>query len=132
MLCQSDDMLCTNKEYLLYKDFKENNQLFLQHMNRTFPCGFIDREKESQMWTDTYKTRVASCIENTLTRGGNATTNLAESYCPKKYDAFELQEFMMVPCRKPTHKNYIAEGNDRYCSKRHQIFGNQTKRKDIT
>ena len=133
MLDSSDFMLATNIYELQFKDKRQNDLSYIYQMSRTQPRCLIDRGNELAFLSDNYKNKNANCSECVLDRGGNMPTNSIDRPCPKpEYTKFYLNEFLLVPCPKPTYKNYIVCDEDKCCSKRHQLFKNITKRKDIT
>ena len=132
MIDRSDFMLKTNIESLQFRHISENDKAFDYQMSRTAPRCFVDRAFESRLLNDNYKVRTPYCDGCTANRGGNHPGCEIYKSCPHpEYSKYYLGEFLMVPCPKPTYKNYIVCDTDKCCSKRHQLFKNLTKRKDI-
>jgi hypothetical protein len=125
---KSDFMLFNNISDLQFKDKKINDMSYMYQMSRTTPRCLIDRGDELNFLK--YK---PICVDAINTRGGNYTKCEPERSCPHpEYTKYYLNEFLLTPCPKPTYKNYIVCGEDKCCSKRHQLFKNITKRKDIS
>lgn len=147
-LDKSDYMLHTNIAETQFKEMRQNDKAFIYQMSRTAPRCSMDRGREFSLWADNYKTKTPFCNGCTATRGGNHSKQgcLPSRSCPHpEYSRQYMGEFLLVPCPKPTHKNYIVCERDenfsnnselrdcgKCCSKRHQLFKNVTKRKDIT
>lgn len=134
---KSDFMLATNISYLQFKDKRANDMAFLYQMGQNVPRCMMDRAAESALWKDTYRTKTPFCSEGTMSRGNNMGCE-PDRPCPKPmYSPHLLKDWLLTPCSPPIHKNYIvfgknANGNEAYCSKQHQMFKNNTKRKDLT
>lgn len=130
---KSDYMLFTNISDLQFKDKRTNDLQFIYQMSRTAPRCMIDRGDELKFFKDIYANKIPFCNPCTDTRGGNYPGCERQRSCPKpEYSKYYMQDFLLVPCPKPTHKNYLVCDEDHCCSKRHQLFKNITKRKDIT
>lgn len=122
---QSDYILYHNISDLQFKDKRTNDLFFKYQMSQSLPRCFIDREKEHQFWLDNYKSKIPTC--NDL----NNCNKEPLRPCPE-YSKYFLNEFLLFPCPKPTHKNYLVCDKEKCCSQRHQLFKNITKRKDLT
>ena len=135
-LGKSDHMLYTNIAATQFKEMRQNDQAFIYQMSRTAPRCTMDRGAEFSLLSDNYKANAPYCTPCTANRGGNHPGCKPKRSCPHpEYSRYYLGEFLLVPCPKPTHKNYLVceqEDCGKCCSKRHQLFKNVTKRKDIT
>ena len=124
----SDAMLYTNISDLQFKDKKQNDSQYMYQMSQTIPKCLMDCEKEHALQTTNYKSKMPTCISED--RGGNNITCATQRTCPHpEYSKYYLSEFLLVPCPKPTHQNYVVCDEAQCCSKRHQLFKNLTKRK---
>ena len=127
---QSDYMLYTNIADVQFAHKRANDLSFIYQMSRPAPRCMMNRDIESKFQIKGYRTMCNPCTER---RGGNAVACGSDRSCPHpEYSRFYMNEFLMVPCPHPTHKNSIVCSEDSCCSKRHQLFKNITKRKDIT
>ena len=146
-LDKSDHMLYTNISELQFKDKRTNDLQYIYQMSQSINNCRIDRGDELKLFKDIYENKVAICNSCTDTRGGNyvgcepslpcytynnAYKEIQNLETRPEYSKYYLNEFLLTPCPKPTYKNYIVCGEDRCCSKRHQLFNNMTKRRDIT
>jgi hypothetical protein len=128
--CMSDAILCNNLTYHDYLHRKDNDRAFCWRMNG---CILPDKKPidvESHLWK---KEKEAMCGEIMNIRAGNAKDYI----CPHPtatvgYDnmssAPNMNDYLMVPCRINTYRNYIACDDKKCCSIRHQMFMNHTKR----
>jgi hypothetical protein len=133
MLQNSDYMLYTNISDLQLKDKRQNDLSYIYQMSRTQPRCLIDRGDELKFFADNYKNKTTICNDCITNRGGNGVVCNTDKSCPKPiYDSYFIKDFLLVPCPKPTYKNYGVCNEDKCCSKRHQLFKNVTKRKDIS
>ena len=133
---RSDYMIYTKIAELQLKDKRINDISYIYQMSRTIPRCLIDRGDELFLFKDIYKNKTPFCNNCTDTRGGNYPGCEPQRNCPKpEYTQYYMNEFLLTPCPKPTHKNYLVcdqTNCGKCCSKRHQLFGNITKRKDIS
>lgn len=129
-LAKSDHMLCTNSAYLHYKDKKLNDGIFVAHMSNPRDMCLRDIDRENSLWI-TESSRKATCFPMLPTRGGNEGCE-PDRPCPKIYTNYNLNEFLLIPCPKPTYRNYLVFNDKKMCSKSHQALNNWTKRRDIT
>ena len=138
LIDKSDHMLFTNISDLQIKDKRTNDLQYIYQMSQNKPRCLIDRGDELHLLKNIYNNKTPLYNNCIATRGGNSPGCEPERSCPKpEYSKYYLNEFLLVPCPKPTYKNYlvggqIADNSFKYCSKRHQLFKNITKRKDIT
>lgn len=127
---KSDYMLYTSISDLQFKDKRTNDLAYMYQMSRTKPKCLIDRGDELDLFKEIYKNKIPFCNNCTNTRGGNYQGCEPVKECPKpEYEKYFLNEFLLTPCPKPTHMNYINCNEEKCCSIRHQLFKNQTKRK---
>jgi hypothetical protein len=126
LLQQSDAMLCMNIEYLQFKHKKETDMGIMNSFYPSVPCGIRNVGEEYKLWTETFGTKVASCDEQIMTRGGNNhgyhggfNPDIKNKNC----------EFLLDPCPTNTFQNYLVGDDKKICSLRHQTFNNITKRR---
>lgn len=119
---KSDFMLWTNISDLQFKDKRTNDLAYLYQMTRSPVCA-IDRTLESHLLLDHYRSKTPACVTNYCGHPEPIDP------CPG-FDRYNLAEFLIVPCIKPTHKNYVICGEDKCCTKQHQLFKNLTKRRN--
>lgn len=134
----SDEILCTYLKYLNHKERKANEEFMLRQFSY---CTIQDRDidKESMFWL---KQSENDCrVLTHKTRGGNAkseicsTPNASGTKVPEVkagYDNFtskSLEEYLLIPCKMNTYRNYVSCDVGKCCSIRHQLFMNQTKKK---
>jgi hypothetical protein len=136
LLDQSDDIRCNNINFLRFKDKKQNDTMFCMRMNGcTVPKEPKNIDNESKLWRGS---RGANCsLPYYLTRGGNSKKCPTPVTETRKdaivgYDNFEsaysLNNYLMVPCKQNTFRNYVQCDNEKCCSIRHQLFMNVTRR----
>lgn len=133
MLEKSDYMLSTNIFDMQFRDKRTNDIAFEYQMSRTAPRCLVDRGAEHGFLKDSYRNKIPACNACTATRGGNHPGCEPQRSCPHpEYSRYYMSEFLLMPCPKPTHKNYVVCGADKCCAKRYQLFKNWTKRKDFS
>lgn len=124
---QSDSMLFTNISHLQFKDRKTNDLNFIYQMSKSTNRCRMDRDAEFKMLTQNYRSKQQTCVKEL------SSYREPNRPCPHpELDQYYMQEFLLTPCFKPTYKNHLVCNEDKCCSKRHQLFKNVTKRKDIT
>lgn len=122
---KSDAMLCRNIEYLQFQHKRQTDQNMMGAFYPSVPCGIRDVSREYKLWTETFGTKVATCDETIMTRGGNN-----HGYYRYNPDVTNKNcEFLLDPCPKNTFKNYLIQDHEKICSLRHQTFNNVTKRR---
>jgi hypothetical protein len=131
---QSDFMLQTNISDLQFKDRRTNDLSFIYQMSQPQSRCLIDRGNELKFFKDQYLNKTPFCNDCTDNRGGNATKCAKDRSCPHpSYVRFFMRDdYLIVPCPKPTYKNYVTCNEEKCCSRNHQLFKNWTKRKIIT
>jgi hypothetical protein len=117
---KSDEMLYTNISYLHFKDKKINDSQFIYQMSKAQPLCLMNRDLESEMWKDNYRTKNPICFNKSL-----------NSNCDKFNNSELLKDWLIKPCAPPTHKNYVIQDDNKICTKQHQFYNNITKRKDV-
>lgn len=126
---QSDTLLCNNIENLQFSHKRENDLSYMYNLSRTMPNRIRNIAEEYQMWTQSFKTRVADCTTDIIKRGGNNVvpplTQCAGFEC---FKPCYTQEFQTIPCKNNTHKNYLVSDDNKVCTLSHQLFNNVTKR----
>jgi hypothetical protein len=129
---KSTFMLYNTISELQFADKKRNDLAFLYQMGQTVPRCLMDRGKEHGLFLDHYRTKMPLCNECIENRGGNELGCEPVRSCPHpEYSKYYMNEFLLVPCPKPTYRNHGVCGEEKCCSKRHQLFKNWTKRKDL-
>ena len=124
---QSDFMIYTDIATLQFKDKRTNDLAYLYQMSRTTPRCLVDRGQEKLMQQGDDKRMCNKFING---RGGNYPGCEPTRSCPHpEYSRYYMNEFLLVPCAKPTYKNYIRCDDVKCCSIQHQLFNNWTKRK---
>ena len=126
LLTTSDAILCNNIEFLQFKHKKETDLNFMNSFKVSTPCGIRDVSKEYKLWTETFGTKVATCDEIIMTRGGN-NHGYNGDFQPDVNN--KACEYLMNPCQKNTFRNHLVEDTEKVCSLRHQMFNNNTKRR---
>jgi len=140
---KSDYMLCTNSAYLQYKDKKQNDETFVEQMSQTQQWCIRDIDIESKFFIDNSKaTKQATCTPLIYQRGGSAyncepdktcsDSTCSSTACPDEYLKYKIKDFLLIPCKKNTYKNYQIFNDKIQCSKSHQMLNNWTRRKDLT
>lgn len=123
-------MVYTSISDLQFQDKKRNDLQYQYQMSKTTPRCLIDRGDELKLFKEIYKTKTPFCNSCTNNRGGNHPGCTPDRSCPHpEYAKYYLNEFLLVPCPKPTHLNYVECDDKKCCSIRHQLFRNNTKRK---
>jgi hypothetical protein len=125
---KSDKMMCNTKANNMYKYLKENDTLFLQRMRNTQPVHVRDIGKE---WSHMIDPKMYICNDVINTRGGNAVYCEADKSAAgyNNYTKYHMNEYLLVPCKENTWKNYVQCDNNKCCSVKHQMYDNQTKRR---
>jgi hypothetical protein len=128
-LQQSDTILCNNIENLQFSHKRENDLRYMYNLSRTMPNKIKNVAEEYQMWTQSFRTRVADCTDTILNRGGNVVvkpfTNCAGYEC---FQPCYTKELTYVPCKNNTFKNHLVKDDEKVCTSNHQLFNNVTKR----
>lgn len=128
-LQQSDIILCNNIENLQFSHKRENDLSYMYKLSQTMPNKIRNVAHEYQMWTQSFKTRVADCTNDILKRGGNnvvpSLTQCAGYECFKPCYA---KEFQTIPCKNNTFRNHLVNDDNKVCTLSHQLFNNVTKR----
>ncbi len=129
-LQQSDTILCNNIENLQFSHKRENDLAYMYKLSRSMPNRIRNVTEEYQMWTQSFKTRVANCSEDILKRGGNDVipnlTQCAGYECLLK--PCYTHEYQIEPCKNNSFKNYLVNDDLKVCTLSHQLFNNVTKR----
>lgn len=128
---QSDDMQCNNIEYLQFSHKRENELMFMAPLSKPLNNQIRNVTSEYDMWTQTFTSRVPTCTEAIAFRGGNNRIPIAPNKLCAGFSCFGdayTQEYVVVPCKKNTFKNYVVEDDKKICSSSHQLFNNMTKR----
>lgn len=130
----SDNILCNNLNYFDFYQAKDNNQAFCWQMQGCVLPGDKMIDSETHLWRG--KKEDDCTIGLFETRGGNAK----DPTCGKKvnkidvaagydnYTANSLENYLLVPCKQNTFRNYVNCDQNKCCSIRHQMFMNLTKR----
>lgn len=128
-LMQSDTLLCTNIENLQFSHKRDNDLSYIYPLSRTMPNKIRNVAEEYQMWTQSFKTRVANCTEDILKRGGNdVVPSLTQCGGYECFRPCYTKEVQTIPCKNNTFKNYLVDDDVKICSLSHQLFNNVTRR----
>lgn len=129
----SDRILCTDITYWNYEVNKNNESILQRQFQHSALCN-KDVNKETLLLL---KHRERDCqVITQNTRGGNAKSQICDtsSYSiPVGYDNFSstsLAEYLVIPCKQNTYRNYLGCNATDCCSIRHQLFWNHTKKKN--
>lgn len=129
---RSDAMICNHVAYNQFQWRKANDLMFYWKMGAPQNAHIMDRCKENKMRMGF--SRACEVSDRIFERGGNNTEcepkHFAKGFL--NYNNYHLNEWMIVPCPENTWKNYLVSDKEKTCSKRHQIYMNNTKRKGIT
>lgn len=128
-LHQSDTLLCNNIENLQFSHKRENDLSYMYSLSRTMPNRIRNVGDEYQMWTQSFRTRVADCTDDILKRGGNnIVPPLSQCAGYECFKACHTKEFQTIPCKNNSHRNYLVNDSQKVCALSHQLFNNLTKR----
>lgn len=128
---QSDDVLCHNIQNLQFAHKRENDVAYMLHLSKPLNNQIRDVKSEYNLWTQTFATRVATCTDDIVTRGGNNKIPPVQNNLCSGYECFTkpyTSEYMMLPCKQNTFKNYLVHDDKKICTSTHQLFNNMTKR----
>lgn len=133
-LKMSDNIVCNNLNYFDFYHRKGNDHAFCWQMQGCMLPGEKAFDKETHLWRG--KKEDDCTIGLFETRGGNAKAmtceksliNIEQAAGYDNYNANSLTEYLMVPCRQNTFRNYLNCDDKKCCSIRHQMFMNHTKR----
>lgn len=128
-LQMSDAILCNNMKHLNFYEKKKDDLAFCWQMHN---CSLPEEkvvDNETRLWRGK---KEADCSVGYFTvRGGNAKPCNTAPYGPAGYDNYtseSLQDYLLIPCKQNTFRNYIRCDDKKCCSIRHQMFMNHTKR----
>ena len=130
----SDNIICNNMKYYDFYGKKKDDLAFCWQMHN---CNRLPEKvinDETMLWRG-HKEKNCD-LGYMKTRGGNIKEYLCKEMKkpmgPAGYDNYNaqsLQDYLLVPCKQNTFKNYINCDDKKCCSIRHQMFMNHTKRK---
>ncbi len=129
---QSDHISCNTRAYLGWNHTRMNDEIFLRNIRGTGQSRIRDVEEESKLQKEIFKSKEYLCTPMINQRGGNAMPCAGDDRLKQGYNnftAYHLSEYLMVPCKKNTFRNFVDCDEDRCCSVSHQLFNNMTKRK---
>ncbi len=128
---QSDSVQCNNHAYSVFKHKQENDSIFINNMTKVLPHCVRPIDDESKLWAGSQSTRIYTCTQDMMIRGGNAPNIpppcLKAGY--KTWPSRHPNDFLLYPCETNTWRNYIDCDASKCCSIHHQMFDNVTKRK---
>lgn len=128
-LQQSDTLLCGNIENLQFSHKRDNDLSYMYNLSRSMPNRIRNVGEEYQMWTQSFKTRVADCTDDILKRGGNdVIPNLSQCGGYECFKPSYTNEYQIVPCKNNSFRNYLVNDLEKVCTSSHQLFNNITKR----
>jgi hypothetical protein len=130
-LGKSDDILCNNMRYYNFYAKLKDDRAFCHQMQNCYLPSQKEIDAETKLWRG--KKGMDCSIGYHLTRAGNSKTPSCKppykSYAGyDNYNNESLEEYLMIPCKQNTFRNYVACDNNKCCSIRHQLFMNNTKR----
>lgn len=126
----SDFMLCNSYAALVYDHKRANDEVFTNIICRDRPVCVRDIDKESRLWMETKNSRVKTCTDDIMNRGGNATFPTAHINAGfSAWPDVNANDFLLNPCRENTWKNHLHADDEKLCSIKHQMFMNITKRR---
>ena len=125
---KSDKILCDNWSYSQFHHKEENDRFFVNQFMQTQPTQIRDVDKETVFFQTQNLPNKVTCNRGVLTRGGNISCEEPRS-CKTygNYTKYNMADWLLIPCTKPTYRNYIVEDCRRGCTM-HQMFDNCTKR----
>lgn len=127
----SDNMVCNTRAHNLYKHARENDGIFLQRMNNPQPTGLRDIVLDNDLRKKSLNPRLYTCNDWITKRGMNASgCEASKPMCQgwSCYTAYNLNDFLLTPCKTNTWRNHIACDDDKCCSVHHQMYMNMTRR----
>jgi hypothetical protein len=130
---KSDNILCNNTRYYDFYNKKQNDLALCWQLNGCSLPADKNIDFETRLWRGSSD----DCRYGVMwTRGGNAK----DPSCKKKhtqidvlagydnYTSSSLNDYLLIPCKQNTFRNYISCDDNKCCSIRHQMFMNLTKR----
>lgn len=128
----SDVISCNTRALLGFQHTKMNDAILMQRFRSTAPNKLRDVEAEHRLQKEIFKAKEYTCTPMIQARGGNAIactddSMLRQGY--KNYTPYNMSEYLLVPCKENTFRNFVDCDEDRCCSVHHQLFDNMTKRK---
>lgn len=129
---RSDAMVCNTRANNLYKQYHENDAMYLQQMNNSQPVRLRDFQREFDLLSSSMNPRKYTCSEAIASRGANVTScDKDKSVCVgwDCYAPYYSRDFLLMPCKENTWRNHVECDDDKCCSVRHQLYMNITKRK---
>ena len=127
----SDHILCNNRAFLGWKYSRDNDLILQQRFQGTLPTSIRDIELESHLFKDTMNPKQVLCTPMINSRGGNYKVCKPDTVC-SGYQCFKpvaMRDYLVIPCTENTFKNHVECDDSKYCTIRHQLFMNNTKRK---
>ena len=122
---KSDEIVYTAISDLHWKFKRESDQQFINQMTQNIPRCPIDYHELNGSIIDP---KIVIC-DDMISKRGSMCPEPVHS-CPNKiYDPYLVQEYMLLPCPKPGYDNSLVSDHNKICSKKHQLFRNQSRRK---
>ena len=122
---QSDEMVFTSISELHAKFRIESDKQFINQMSQTVPLCSIDYH---ELNGSIINPKVSVCDKMIANRG--IICHEPVFTCPNKiYNPYLVQDWLLLPCPKPGYDNSLVADQNKICSRKHQIFRNQTRRK---
>lgn len=128
----SDNIICNDRMYNQYKFVRNNDLVFINQFTKSVPDSIRDIDSETNL-RNSHLTNKNHCLQGAISRGNNNNNRECIQTCKDygKYTPYNMQDFLLFPCEKSTYKNYLMTDDLKTCSKSHQMFDNNTKRKSI-
>lgn len=129
----SDNIICNDWMYNQYKSKKQNDLVMINQFTKSIPENMRDIICENSLRNNQLKNDT-HCILGVMTRGNNDSHINELNKCTdwnnyKPLKNKNQQNFFLIPDENSTHENYLMNDQWKTCSKSHQMFDNNTKRK---
>ena len=120
----SDSIVYNSISDLHWKFKKESDKQFINQMSQNVPLCTIDTHELNGSIIDPKKVICNDMINN---RGSICPEPIMS--CPNKiYTPYLVQDYLLLPCPKPGYDNSLVSDNNKICSKKVNLFRNQTRR----
>jgi hypothetical protein len=129
---QSVTISCNTRALLGFQHTKFNDAMLMQRFMSTAPTQIREVDEELKLQKEIYRAKEYLCTPMIQARGGNALACTDDSMLKQgyqNYSPYHMSEFLLIPCKQNTYRNYVDCDEDKCCSIQHQMFNNMTKRK---
>ena len=121
----SDEIVYTAISDLHWKFKRESDQQFISQMTQSIALCAKDYHELNGNIIDP---KIVVCDEM-IERRGSMCPEPVHS-CPNKiYDPYLIKDWLLLPCPKPGYDNSLVSDENKTCSRKIQLFRNQTRRK---